>query len=189
MNHLIIAPKSLSENVVGAFIRQLFSVRPSLARELPLAAKIEKPDTDKDAALPAHPGAAAFIDGTERTFMDQYSDYIWCAVLLLSVIGSGSAALRHYIKRDERRLNTLHREKLLAAISLVRKIDSIEELDALQSEADDILRETLDYFDDGAIEEGDLTAYALVLEQFHHAVVDRRTAIAGSAVNMPRMRA
>jgi hypothetical protein len=189
VNHLIVAPKSLSDNAVGAFIRQLFAVRPQLARELPTAAKIEKPDTDKDAALPAHPGAAAFIDGTERTFMDQYSDYIWGAVLLLSVIGSGSAALRHYIKRDERRLNTLHREKLLAAISLVRKIDSIEELDALQSEADDILRETLDYFDDGAIEEGDLTAYALVLEQFHHAVVDRRTAIAGSAVNMPRMRA
>jgi len=189
VSHLIVAPKSLSDNAVGAFIRQLFAVRPQLMRELPTAAKIEKPDTDKDAALPAHPGAAAFIDGTERTFMDQYSDYIWGAVLLLSVIGSGSAALRHYIKRDERRLNTLHREKLLAAISLVRKIDSIEELDALQSEADDILRETLDYFDDGAIEEGDLTAYALVLEQFHHAVVDRRTAIAGSAVNMPRMRA
>jgi TRAP transporter TAXI family solute receptor len=189
VNHLIVAPKSLSDNAVGAFIRQLFAVRPQLMRELPTAAKIEKPDTDKDAALPAHPGAAAFIDGTERTFMDQYSDYIWGAVLLLSVIGSGSAALRHYIKRDERRLNTLHREKLLAAISLVRKIDSIEELDALQSEADDILRETLDYFDDGAIEEGDLTAYALVLEQFHHAVVDRRTTIAGSAVNMPRMRA
>src|SRR5438034_9883381 len=36
------------------------------ARELPSAGKIEKPDTDKDAALPAHAGAAAFIDGTDR---------------------------------------------------------------------------------------------------------------------------
>ena len=48
-------------------------------REVPAAAKIEKPNTDKDAALPAHPGAAAYIDGTERTFMDKYSDYIWGA--------------------------------------------------------------------------------------------------------------
>jgi TRAP transporter TAXI family solute receptor len=189
VNHLIVAPKSLSDNAVGAFTRQLFAVRPSLAREMPLAAKIEKPDTDKDAALPAHPGAAAYIDGTERTFMDQYSDYIWGGVLLLSVLGSGSAALRHYIKRDERRLNTLHREKLLAAISLVRKIDSIEELDTLQCEADDILRETLECFDDGAIEVADLSAYALVLEQFHHAVVDRRTAISEATANYPRMRA
>jgi TRAP transporter TAXI family solute receptor len=189
VNHLIVAPKTLSESAVGAFTRQLFAVRPSLARELPSAAKIEKPDTDKDAALPAHPGAAAYIDGTERTFLDKYSDYIWGGVLLLSVLGSGSAWFRHYIKRDERRLNTVHREKLLAAISLVRKIDSTEELDALQREADDILRETLNCYDDGAIEAGDLSAYGLVLEQFHHAVIDRRAAISGTAADLPRMRA
>jgi TRAP transporter TAXI family solute receptor len=189
VNHLIVALKSLSESAVAGFTRQLFAVRPSLARELPNAAKIEKPDTDKDAALPAHPGAAAYIDGTERTFLDKYSDYIWGGVLLLSLLGSGSAWLRHYIKQDERRLNTLHREKLLAAISRVRKIDSIKELDALQSEADDTLRETLNCYDDGAIEAGDLSAYGLVLEQFHHAVADRRAAISGAAADLPRMRA
>jgi TRAP transporter TAXI family solute receptor len=189
INHLIVAPKTLSETAVAGFTRQLFAVRPSLAREVPGAAKIEKPDTDKDAALPAHPGAAAYIDGTERTFLDKYSDYIWGGVLLLSVLGSGSAWLRHYIKRDERRLNTLHREKLLAAVSRVRKTDSIEALDALQSEADDTLRETLNCYDDGAIEAGDLSAYGLVLEQFHHAIVDRRAAISGAAADLPRMRA
>jgi TRAP transporter TAXI family solute receptor len=189
INHLIVAPRSLPEKTVAAFVRQLFAVRPSLARELPVASKIEKPNTDKDAALPAHPGAAAYIDGNERTFMEEYSDYIWGGILLLSVLGSGSAALRHHIKRDERRLNTEHREKLLVAISQIRKIDSIEELDTLQCEADEILRETLNCYDHGAIDVGDLSAYALVLEQFHHAVVDRRTAITQSAANLPRMRA
>jgi len=189
VNHLIVAPKSLSDTTVGAFARALFTVRPTLAKEIPGAAKIEKPDTDKDAAIPAHPGAAAYIDGNERTFLDRYSDYIWGAVLLLSVLGSGSAWLRHYFKRDERRLNTEHRDKLLAAIAQVRKIDSIEELDVLQREADDILRETLDCYDDGAIEEGDLVAYNLVLEQFHHAVVERRAVIGAAAADLPRMRA
>jgi hypothetical protein len=54
----------------------------------------------------------------------------------------------------------------------------------LQCEADDILRETLDCYDDGAIEEGDISAYSLVLEQFHHAVVDRRAAINENAANL-----
>jgi TRAP-type uncharacterized transport system substrate-binding protein len=188
VNHLIVAPKALSDTTVGALTAQLFAARPSLARTIPSAAKIEKPDTDKDAALPAHRGAAAFIDGTERTFMERYSDYIWGAVLLLSVLGSATAWLRHYIKRDERKLNTLHREKLLLAIGLLRQIDNLEDLDTLQREADDILRETLECYDDGAIEEGDLTAYGLVLDQFHNAIVDRRAAIGGMA-NLPRMRA
>jgi TRAP transporter TAXI family solute receptor len=190
VNHLIVAPKSLSESTVATLTRQIFAAKPSLAREIPAAAKIEKPDTDKDAALPAHPGAAAYIDGTERTFMDQYSDYIWGVVLLFSVLGSATAAIRHFIRRDERRLNVLHRERLVGAIARVRQIGSLEELDALQREADEILRETLDCYDDGAIEESDLAAYHLVLEQFHHAVVDRRAALGGAPVNVTaRMRA
>jgi TRAP transporter TAXI family solute receptor len=188
VNHLIVAPKSLSESTVGAFTRALFQVRPALARDDPAASKIQKPDTDKDAAIPAHPGAAAYIDGTERTFLDKYSDYFWGAILLLSVLGSIAAWVRHYMKRDERNVTTLHRDKLLLAIAQVRKTDSLEELDALQEEADEFLRETLECYDDGAIEEGDLSAYGLVLEQFHHAVVDRRAAIAASPAGL-RVRA
>jgi TRAP transporter TAXI family solute receptor len=188
VDHLIVAPKSLSETTVAALTRQIFSAKPTLTHDIPAAAKIEKPDTDKDAAIPAHRGAAAYIDGNERSFMDKYSDYIWGAVLLLSVLGSVSAAVRHYIKRDERRLSILHREKLVAAIAQVRKVDSIEALDTMQHEADEILRETLQCYDDGAIEEADLAAYSLVLGQFHHAVADRRTALAGSVISLPRAR-
>jgi TRAP transporter TAXI family solute receptor len=188
VSHLIIAPSSLSETTVGTLTRQIFAARPALIREIPGAAKIEKPNTDKDAALPAHPGAAAYIDGTERTFMDKYSDYIWGVVLLLSVLGSATAWLRHYVKRDERRLNTAHRERLLLAIGLLRQIETMEDLDTLQREADEILRETLTCYDDGAIEEGDLVAYSLVLDQFHNAIVDRRAAIAANA-NPARLRA
>src|SRR5438270_503499 len=54
VNHLIVARKSLADTSVGAFVRQLFTARPQIAREVAGAAKIEKPDTDKDAALPAH---------------------------------------------------------------------------------------------------------------------------------------
>ncbi len=189
VNHLIIAPKSLSDTTVGAFVRQLFAVRQALARELPTAAKIEKPDTDKDAALPAHQGAAAYIDGTERTFLEKYSDYLWGGILLLSGLGSAGAWLRQYFKRDEREQSTLHRDNLLAMISKVRQAESSEELTAMQCEVDGILRETLDSYDDGAIEEGDLSAIGLVLEQFHHAVADRRVAIGATAPDLPRRRA
>jgi TRAP transporter TAXI family solute receptor len=190
VNHLIIAKKAVSDTAVGAFVRQLFTARPQIAREVPGASKIEKPDTDKDAALPAHAGAAAYIDGTERTFLERYSDYFWLVILILSGLGSGGAWLRHYLKSDERELNTAHRERLLQMISKVRETSSPEELAAMQHEVDDILRDALTGYDDGAIEEGDLSAFGLALEQFHHAVVDRRIAIAAAAPGeLPRMRA
>lgn len=189
VNHLIIAPKSLSDTVVGGFVRQLFTVRQSLAREVPTAAKIEKPDTDKDAALPAHQGAAAYIDGTERTFLERYSDYFWGALLVLSGLGSAGAWLRHYFKRDEREQYGEHRDDLLAIVSRARQAESADDLTAMQNEVDGILREALDCFDDGAIEEGDLAAIGLVLDQFNHAVADRRLAIGLAAPEPARMRA
>jgi TRAP transporter TAXI family solute receptor len=191
VNHLIVAPKGLSETTVGALTRQLLAARRSLQRELPVAARIAKPDTDKDAALPAHPGAAAYIDGTERTFLEKYSDYLWAAVLLLSGLGSGIAGLRHYLRRDEQELNTRHRDQLLEKIARVRELNSLDELAAMQREADDLLRETLDCYDNGIIEEGGLSAFSLVLEQFHHAVVERRVALGAAphAADAPRMRA
>jgi TRAP transporter TAXI family solute receptor len=189
VNHLIIAPKSLSDTAVGAFVRQLFTVRHELARELPGAAKIEKPDTDKDAALPAHAGAAAYIDGTERTFLEKYSDYIWGGILLLSGLGSVGAWLQHYWKRNEREQYTAHRDDLLDLISRARKAETPEELEGMQSEADGVLREALDCYEDGAIQEDDLSVFGLALEQFHHAITDRRIALgAAPASGMSRVR-
>jgi TRAP transporter TAXI family solute receptor len=177
VNHLIVARKSLSETTVAALARQVFSIRQALARQVPGAARIKKPDTDKDAELPVHPGAAAYIDGNERTFLDRYSDYFWFAILVLSGLGSAGAWLRHFLRRDEAEENSEHRDKVLSLISRVREAKAPEDLLTMQREVDRMLRETLGAFDDGAIEEEDLSAFSLVLEQFHHAVADRRTAM------------
>jgi len=189
INHLIIAPKSLSDTAVAAFARQLFTNRQQLAREQPTASEIEKPDTDKDAALPAHAGAAAYIDGNERTFLEKYTDYIWGVILVLSGLGSVGAWLKHYWKRDEREKYVEHRDNLLDLISRVRQAETPEELAEMQGAADVMLREALDCYDDGAIEDSDLSVIGLALEQFHHAVTDRRVVIGAGSTDLPRMRA
>jgi TRAP transporter TAXI family solute receptor len=189
VNHLIVAAKSVSETSIAGFARQLFTVRQQLARELPSAAQIEKPDTDKDAALPAHAGAAAYIDGTERTFLEKYTDYIWGAILILSGLGSAGAWLQHYWKRDEREQYTTHRDNLLDLITRARKAETPEELAEMQTTADGTLREALNCYDDGTIEEGDLSVIGLTLEQFHHAVADRRAVIGTGTADLPRRRA
>lgn len=188
VNHLIVARHALDEATVAALDRQLFTQRLQVARDVPAAAKIEKPDTDKDAALPAHPGAAAYIDGTERTFLEKYSDYLWAGILLLSGLGSAGAWLRHYAKRDQREHYIGHRDNMLTLISRVRGAETVEELAAMQGDADDLLREALDCYDSGAIEDGDLSVIGLTLEQFHHAVADRRAVIGGDRPGLPRMR-
>ncbi len=189
INHLIVARKALSETTVAELARQLFAVRHEVAKLVPGAAHIRKPDTDKDAELPVHRGAAAYIDGNERTFLDKYGDYFWFALLLLSALGSAWAWLNHFMKRDERTETTTHRSKILAMISKARTAQSAEELAAMQREVDAIIRETLEYYDDGAIEEEELAAFGLVLELFHHAIAERRPELDAGTPELARLRA
>jgi TRAP-type uncharacterized transport system substrate-binding protein len=179
INHLIVARQSLPEVAITQLTRQIFAARQQLARDNPLAAKIEAPDTDKAAAVPAHRGAAAFIDGTDRTFLERNSDYIWGLVLLVSGLGSAGAWFRSYLTRDERDASAKMRDRALVLVGKARKAASLGELDQMQHEIDRILRETLECYDDGAIE--DLAPFSLVLDEFHHAVVDRRAALATGA--------
>jgi len=185
-SHHIVARKALPESTVATFTRQLFAIRQTLKTDFPLAAQIETPDTDKDAVLPAHPGAAAYVDGEENTFLDRYSDYIWWSLMALSAMGSAGAWFAGYLKKDERSNNSTLRERLLDMIAAARRSDSTEELDQMQMEADDILRDTLRCFEHGAIEEGALTAFNIALEQFHHAVADRRALLASLPQNLQR---
>ncbi len=189
VNHLIIAPKSLSDTAVATFARQLFTSRQLLARELPSASQIEKPDTDKDAALPAHAGAAAYIDGNERTFLEKYTDYIWFLVLILSGLGSAGAWFKHFWYKDEREQYLAHRDHLLELIAKVRTAETPGELAEMQGAADGMLRKALDCYDEGTLEDGDLSVIGLTLEQFHHAVADRRTVLGSGEAGKPRMRA
>jgi TRAP transporter TAXI family solute receptor len=181
-SHHIVARKDLPESTIAAFTRQLFAIRQQVMAEFPLAAKIETPDTDKDAAIPVHPGAAAFVDGEEKTFLDRYSDYIWWGLMALSAMGSAGAWFAGYLKQDERNTNSSERERLLNMLAAVRGCDSIEEIDRMQAEADDILRNTLLCFEHGAIAEGALTAFNIALEQFHNAVADRKALL----INVPQ---
>ena len=175
---IIVARKSLSDQTVATFTRQLFSMRQALIADNPQATRIEVPDTDKDAAIPVHPGAEAYVDGEEKTFMDRYSDLIWWGILGISLLGSAGAWAASYLKKDERTNNSSLRERLLEMLSQARKAASHEELDEMQTEADEILRDTLDCYEHGAIESGTLTAFQIALEQFHNAVADRRLFLA-----------
>uniref|UniRef100_E6VHB4 TRAP transporter solute receptor, TAXI family n=1 Tax=Rhodopseudomonas palustris (strain DX-1) TaxID=652103 RepID=E6VHB4_RHOPX len=173
-SHYIVARDGASDTTIATFTEQLFTARQIVMSEVPLAAKIETPDTDKDAVIPVQPGAAAYVDGEERSFLDRYSDLIWFSLMGLSLIGSAGAWFASYLRKDERTSTAAQRQRLLDMLATARRCSSAEELDTMQTEADAILRDTLDAYENGAIDSAALTAFSIALEQFHNAVADRK---------------
>lgn len=185
-SHHIVARSELSESTVAAFTRQLFAVRQNMLAEFPLIAKFETPDTDKGAVIPAHSGAAAYVDGEEKSFLERYSDYIWFGLMGLSLLGSAGAWSASYWRKDERASTSPVRERLLGMLSRARKSHSIDELDEMQAEADGILGDILRSFEQGAVDQGALTALNIALEQFHNAVADRKALFATMPQHLQR---
>jgi hypothetical protein len=92
------------------------------------------------------------------------------------------------MKRDEKAHTIELRDRVLALIAQARDRNSTDELDDMQREVDRILREALNSYDDGALEEGDLSAFSLAFEQFHRAVVDRRAVLDNMPPDLARLR-
>jgi TRAP-type uncharacterized transport system substrate-binding protein len=75
----LVANKRLSTSLVAELTKQLIERSRDLIGEQPLLAGITSPDTDPDAFIAVHPGAAAFYNGTEESFMDRYRQMVRAA--------------------------------------------------------------------------------------------------------------
>ena len=113
---------------------------------------------------------------------------MWGGLLLLSGLGSGGAWLRSYLKREEKANNFSLRDRLQTMTSEARKGASVDEIDKMLLEVDDIINDTLNCYDDGAIDQGDLAAFNLLLEQFRYTVADRKANLNNSSFETTRLR-
>lgn len=183
--HYIVGHRALPEDTVAEFTRLLFAARQALGSEYPVLAKIEKPDTDRDAAVPAHPGAAAFLDNNQKTFFDKYSDYLYFGLMLLSGLGSGVAWLASYFRADDRvkRLRAL--DRLLDIVKAAREAETVEELIKLREEADAVLGRTIRQVKVNKLDESALMAFSLALDPAQLAISDRRSVLTAAVDPFP----
>jgi TRAP-type uncharacterized transport system substrate-binding protein len=179
VHHFIVARRTLGEQPVADFTKHLFAIRQNLAAEMASAAKIEKPDTDKDAAVTVHPGAAAYLDGELKTFFDRYSDLLYWGLMAMSVLGSGFAGLLSYSKADDRVRKLRALEKLLEISKSARTADSVKALDDLQAQIDDIQGDMIREVEASTLDDTAMAAYAMSIERAQLAISDRRSALAG----------
>jgi hypothetical protein len=180
VKHYVIARTALIEGTVAEFTRLLFDARQHLAANHPSFAKLEKPDTDRDAAVAAHPGAIAFLDNDQKTFLDKYSDLIYLGLMLLSGFGSAAAWLLSHGRKDNRlqRLKVL--DRLGEIVKLARVAPTTDDLARFRTEIDDILGRVVDQAERNEIAESSVRAFALALDQAQLAVSERRAEITGS---------
>jgi hypothetical protein len=160
--------------VASGLTKLLFSVRQSLASEYPAIAQMSKPDTDKDASVLAHPGAAAFIDDEEKTFFDKYSDFIYLGIMVFSGFGSGAAWLASYSRADDRIRKLKGLDMLLDVAAAARVAETHEQLDKLRRNIDELVRRTMHQVERNDLDGSAMVAFSIALNQAQGAISEQR---------------
>lgn len=176
----LMARETMPNAVAADLARALFAERAAIAKLAPLANLIEAPSTDKDAALPVHPGAAAYYDNEEETFFDKYSDLIYISAMLLSVAGSAIAAVASRMSATSHSELDQLLERLLGVLRSARVAESCEALDELERVTDEILVVGMGNRAIMGVDSHGMAALSLALDQARHALRERRAHLAGA---------
>jgi hypothetical protein len=140
VGYYLVANRHLNSNVAADLARKVMSVRRDLVSEQPLLSGIAAPDTDPDAYLSVHPGAAAFYNGTQQSFMDRYGNAIFLTPMALGAIASIFAAASRFlgVRSSEPAPTTL--DEFCALLGRIRRIDNDADLTVIEDEIDTMLR-------------------------------------------------
>lgn len=178
----LVANKKLDDGVAADLIKAIMDSRRSLLAENPIMAQVAAPETEKDAFIPIHPGAAAYLDGTQKDFFDKYGNALFYGPMALGLLASLATGMWQFLggSPDEKKpANPL--DPLYALARRVRAAQSEEELNTIEEEIDAILQAELAKH---ATEDSDpMTAAALSLavQRLDHLIDVRRRALENGA--------
>jgi TRAP-type uncharacterized transport system substrate-binding protein len=139
VGYYLVANRHLNSGLVADLAKKIMGVRRDLASEQPLLSGIAAPDTDADAYLSVHPGAAAFYNGTQESFMDRYGNAIYLTPMVLGALASVFAAAWRFLGVRSSETTETALDVLCRLPGRIRKIDNEAELTAIEEEADAIL--------------------------------------------------
>jgi TRAP-type uncharacterized transport system substrate-binding protein len=132
----LVANKKLDPDVITALTQELISVRNDLVRDQPLLAGLAAPDTDPDAYIPVHPGAAAFYNGTQQSFMDKWSNWIYLTPMVLGALASIAAAAWRFLGIERPVPEEVVMKTLFALPRRIREVTTDAELTEIEGQVD-----------------------------------------------------
>ena len=174
---LLVAQSKIPSSTAGDLARTIYENKAELALPDGFASKIEPADTDKDAFIVAHQGAAEYINDDTKSFMDRYSDLLYLAVAALGIIGSICATIYTKVTRVAPEKASELATALLDIGERIQHATSMEALDGLQDELETILRGVVIGLRDGAISSDGLDTFKLGYEFVRDEIAMRRESL------------
>jgi TRAP-type uncharacterized transport system substrate-binding protein len=169
--YYLVANRHLGLNLIADLTKRLMNARRDLIAEQPILLGIAAPNLDPDAYISVHPGAAAYYNGTQQSFMDKYGNAIYLTPMILGAVVSVFAGAWRFLGIRQPELAETTFTALYALPRRIRVAENEAELSRIEQEVDEILRGQLANTaggDDGALHIAALNSTAHRLENLIH---------------------
>jgi TRAP-type uncharacterized transport system substrate-binding protein len=181
LQELLVARAKLSDSSVVELMRVLFENKAELSLEQTFATRIEPPDVEKDSPIAAHGAAAQYMDDNVKGFFDRYDDALYLTMSVGSVIGSLGLALFTSLTRVRPRKAGERSAEIMEVGEKIRAAQSLGELEIVETELEDALKEVLRGLKDGTMSSDGLDGFRLGYEHARDALGHRRRLLSAHA--------
>ncbi len=181
----LVANKELSSDVIATLTQTIMAARRDLMTEQPILAQITAASTDPDAYLAVHPGAAAYYNGTQQSFMDKYGNEIYLAPMIMGGVASVLAAGWKFLGIGNPQAPEGPLDSLYALGRRIRKVESEAELSDIEDEIDNILRAQRARAASGDESAVDTTTLNIAAHRLEGLIHDRRRNLKGKRAAHP----
>jgi TRAP-type uncharacterized transport system substrate-binding protein len=161
---LLVAQSRISTTTAADLARTVYENKAELSLDNGFASRIEPAETDKNAFIMAHPGAAEYINDDTKSFMERYSDVMYLGAGALSVIGSIFAALYTKVTRVCPEKASALATAILIVGEKIEHARTMDQLEEVQDELEKILRGVVVGLRDGTISSDGLETFKLGYE-------------------------
>jgi TRAP-type uncharacterized transport system substrate-binding protein len=181
----LVAQKKLDNTVITDLTEALMSARRDLLAEYPLLAQVKAPDIEASAYLPVHPGAAAFYNGTQESFLDTWGNIIFLAPMILGAIASILAAAWKFLRAGTPMTREAALDVLYELGRRIRVSRSAAELEEIEGNIDRVLEGQRQRVAAGQEANQDVVALNIAAHRLENLIHDRRIALAAPGRDHP----
>jgi TRAP-type uncharacterized transport system substrate-binding protein len=181
----LVAKKQLDDDLITELTEALLNARRDIIGDQPILAQVTAPDTDADAYLPVHAGAAAFFNGTQESFLDKWSNAIFLAPMVFGALVSVLAAGWKFVRAGETEAPKRALDSVYALGRRIRTTETEAELSDIEREIDGLLEAQRSKVAEGDENALDATTLNVAAHRLEYLIHDRRAAIAARSGGNP----
>lgn len=178
----LLAHRNVDNEVIEAITRILAerrqevadAIAPESADVRPLVAGITRPTTDSGLGAPIHPGAQAYYDRDQPSFIQENADLLALILTVGLLLGSWTWELKRFIERQQKNQGDTYRQEVINLMHQVSESKTLGELEAARQSLLDILTNAVQALDKDLLSEESFQSFRAVWQIAIDVVRERR---------------